>query len=34
MLKTQINPANLQELLDSASNAAQKGQAQYLIHVP
>lgn len=30
MLKTAINPANLQEHLDSASNALAKGQAQYL----
>jgi|CZKV01.1.fsa_nt_gi hypothetical protein len=34
MIKTQINPANLQEMLDSAPNAAQKGQAQYLTPVP
>lgn len=29
MLKTAINPACLQQMLESASNAAQKGQAQY-----
>jgi predicted RNA methylase len=29
MLKSQINPANLQQHLDSATNAGAKGQAQY-----
>jgi predicted RNA methylase len=33
MLKTQINPANLQEHLESGANALQKGQAQYLTPV-